>query len=100
MRNPTNGQISWIVEVETSDPGKSVVGAAILAAICMEIDMERGRQQGRPNLLFVFYRPSANLQLAEKKLKELAHHNRVSFLGEILSLTEKQALEKIRNVSS
>lgn len=29
-----DGQIAWIVEVETSDAGKAVAGAAILADIC------------------------------------------------------------------
>lgn len=57
-----DGQIAWIVEVETSDAGKAVAGAAILADICMEIEKTGPKQRKNPKLLFVFYNPSANLE--------------------------------------
>lgn len=96
VKNPSDGQIAWIVEVETGDAGKSVIGAATLADICMGIEMERGRQRESPSLLFIFYRPSANLKLAEKRLVELTRQNRIKHLRDILLLTEKEGLEKIR----
>jgi len=90
VRREKNGPVRWIVEVETSEAGKPVVGAAILADICMEIDCGN-----RPNLLFVFYRPSANLQLAEKRLEHLVRQRRVEHLGDITIMTEKDAIKKI-----
>jgi len=93
VRKERNGSVRWIVEVETSEAGKSVVGAATLADICMEIDCG-----DRPNLLFVFYRSSANLQLAEKRLKHLVRQRRVKHLRDIIVLTEKDAIEKIRQL--
>lgn len=94
--DPTNGQIVWIVEVETSDPGKSIVGAAVLADICMTIENEKGHQPTKPHLLFVFYRSLANLDLAEKKLAQLRQQNRIRQLAEVLALTEKDALKVVR----
>jgi len=96
VKSQSSGQIACIVEVETSaQAGKSIAGAAILADVCIEIEKERGRQQKSPKLIFVFYRPSANLKLAEKRLIELTRYNRIKCLEEILFLSEKGALEKI-----
>ena len=93
VRRDRNGPVRWIVEVETSEAGKSVVGAATLADTCMEIDCA-----DRPNLLFVFYRPSTNLQLAEKRLEHLVRQRRVEHLGDITIMTEKNAVNKIRQL--
>jgi Holliday junction resolvase-like predicted endonuclease len=56
----SDGEIVWLVEVETSEAGKAVAGAAILADICMQ----KMNVRDRPKPLFVFYRPSANLILS------------------------------------
>jgi len=66
VRNREN-EIVWLVEVETSEGGKAVAGAAILADICME----KMNVQNKPKVLFVFYRSGSNLELAEKRLKPL-----------------------------
>lgn len=62
-----NDQILWLVEVETSEGGKAVAGAAILADVCMQ----RMNVEGKPKLLFVFYRAGSNLGLAKKRLNAL-----------------------------
>jgi len=86
-------QLVWIVEVETSEAGKAVVGAAILADICMEIERQKGEQVAKPNLLFIFYRGTPNLGLATKRLPKLM--TRISHLGDIRALTEAQAVLEI-----
>jgi hypothetical protein len=43
VRKGADGQIVWIVEIETSDAGKAVAGAAVLADVCMQVDMDGGR---------------------------------------------------------
>ena len=93
VRDPNDMQILWIVEVETGEAGKAVVGAAILADICIEVEMRKGRQQIKPQLLFVFYRSSTKLQLAEKRLLQLA--GRTNYLAQIEPVTMKQALDMI-----
>jgi hypothetical protein len=93
VRDRTDGQILLIVEVETSDAGKSVVGAAVLADVCMGIEIEGERQRKSPSLLFVFYRPSAHLDLAKKRLAQLRQQNRINHLAEIHVMTENDALE-------
>ena len=82
-------QIIYLVEVETSEGGKAVVGAAILADICMK----KMGVNNKPKLLFVFYKPESNLKLAEKRLKELK--NRVSYIQLVPALTENAARELI-----
>lgn len=91
VRGRITGQILWIVEVETSDAGKAVVGAAVLADICMGIE----GQQERPTRVLIFYRPSANLDLAKKRLSQLRQQGRIKHLADILIWTESQALEEI-----
>lgn len=88
-----NGQIVWIVEVETSEAGKAVVGAAALADVCMEIEKQKGQQVVNPYLLFVFYRTTANLELATKRLTALK--SRISHLEDTLALNEDDAIRKI-----
>lgn len=88
-----NGQLVWIVEVETSEAGKAVVGAAALADICVEIERQRGQQVVKPNLLFVFYRGTPNLGLATKRLAAL--RTRIVHLQDVLALTEREAVLKI-----
>jgi len=51
------------VEVEPSEGGKATAGAAILVDICMK----RIKVVNKPKLMFVFYRPDSNLNLAEKR---------------------------------
>jgi hypothetical protein len=94
VRNPASHQIVHIVEVETGDAGKAVVGAAVLADICMGIEIEKGRQQKKPTLIFVFYEQSANLQLGKKRLTQLARQNRIRHLADVLIRSEKEALEE------
>lgn len=93
VSNPKDGQIVWIVEVETSEAGKAVVGAAALADICMEKEMAKGLQKVKPKLLFVFYRTSANLELAVKRLTAL--EPKTTHLRDIAALNEREALLKI-----
>jgi hypothetical protein len=96
VRSKGSDDVAWIVEVETSEAGKSVVGAAVLADVCMQIETERGRQRERPNLLFIFHRPSANLQLAEKRFEQLKRQHRLEHLAGVSILTERQAVEEIQ----
>jgi hypothetical protein len=42
--------------VETSDAGKAVAGATILAGICMEMEKTGPTQRISPKLPFVFYK--------------------------------------------
>jgi len=93
VRNPKDRQIVWIVEVETSEAGKAVVGAAALADICMEKEIAKGPQKVKPKLLFVFYRTSANLELAVKRL--IALRSKITHFSEIAALTEREAFLKI-----
>jgi len=97
VRSKGNPNILWIVEVETAQAGKSVVGAAVLADVCMQIEIERGKQKGKPILIFVFYRASANLQLAEKRLRRLHDQRKIEHLGGIKILTKEKALIEIRS---
>jgi hypothetical protein len=94
VRDSTTGKILCIVEIETSDAGKAVVGATVLADICMEI--EGKDQQERPTLVFIFYRLSANLDLAKKRLAQLMQQDRMRHLADILIWTESQAIERIK----
>jgi hypothetical protein len=86
-------QIVWLVEVETSEGGKAVAGAAILADICME----KMNVKGRPKLLFVFYRPESNLKLAEKRLS--AMESRIKHLDMKRPVSETAALKQISEFS-
>ena len=96
VRSQVRPDILWIVEVETGQAGKSVVGAAALADVCMQIETESGKQQGQPTLIFVFYRASVRLQLAEKRIRKLKEQRRLRFVGDAKVLTENEALAKIR----
>jgi len=89
----SEGQIVSLVEVETSEGGKAVAGAAILADICMENEMAKGLQNTKPNLLLVFYQTSANLELAVKRLTAL--RPKTTHLRDIDALNEREALLKI-----
>jgi len=100
VRSKQDQDIIWLVEVETSQAGKSVVGAMMLADICMEEEIKRGRQREKPGIMFIFYRESANLQLAEKRLEALRRRRRVSHLAKILVLDETTALKKSSNLPS
>ncbi len=91
--NPEDDQIAWIVEIETSEAGKAGVSAAALADICMEKEMAKVLQKVKPKLLFVFYRTSANLELAVKRLTALKP--RTTHLRDIAALNEREALLKI-----
>jgi hypothetical protein len=93
VRDPAS-QIAHIVEVETGGAGKAVVGAAVLADICMGIEIEKGRQQNKPTLIFVFYKQSANLQLGKKRLTQLARQNRIRHLADVVIRTEKEVLKE------
>jgi len=95
VRDPNDKQIHWVVEVETGEAGKAVVGAAILADICIEMETQKGHQQIKPNLLFVFYRSSTKLQLAGKRLRQLVGRNRTNYLVQIEPVTMKRALDII-----
>jgi hypothetical protein len=95
VRDPKDKQIHWIVEVETGEAGKAVVGAALLADICIELETQKGHQQVKPNLLFVFYRPSTKLQLAEKRLRQLVGRSRTNYLAKIEPVTMRRALDII-----
>jgi len=98
VKDRKNGDIVWIVEVETSQAGKAVVGAAALAEICMRIEKTEGRQKETPYLLFVFYTPSAKLQLANKRLKRLFEDGKIEHLRWIEPMHKKQAIEEIRRL--
>jgi hypothetical protein len=88
VRN-SDGEIIWMVEVETSEGGKAIVGAAVLADVCMD----KMSVRNKPKLLFVFYRSEANLKLAEKRL--LALKGRITNVELMSPLSEKRALEQI-----
>ena len=88
VRN-SDGEIVWLVEVETSEGGKAVAGAAILA----DITMQKMSVRNKPKLMFVFYRTDSNLKLAEKRL--LALKERISGVELMPPLSEKDALEQI-----
>lgn len=79
--------------METSEGGKAVAGAAILADICME----KMNVKGRPKLLFVFYRPRSNLKLAEKRLSAIG--SRIKYLEMSRPLSETVALKQISESS-
>jgi len=91
-----DGPIHYIVEVETSQPGKAVVGAAVLADAC--VDSDPNQQEAKPTLLFIFYRPTAKLQLAAKRLTRLEPLRRFEHLNDILFLREDEALDKIQKL--
>jgi len=95
IKEPANHQIVNIVEVETSEAGKTVVGAAVLADTCMQIEIEKGRQQEKPTLIFIFYRQSANLKLGKKRIAQLTRQNRIRHLTDVLIMTEKEVLKEI-----
>jgi hypothetical protein len=76
IRGGEDQDIIWLVEVETSQAGKSVVGAMVLADACMEKEIESGQQKEKPSMMFIFYRASANLQLAEKRSEALKQQRR------------------------
>jgi hypothetical protein len=97
VRDPNGKQIHWIVEVETGEAGKAVVGAAILADVCIEVETREGRQRIKPKLLFVFYKSSTKLQLAEKRLLQLV--GRTNYLAEIEPVTIRRALERIAELA-
>lgn len=99
VRSKHSKDIVWLVEVETSRAGKSIVGAAILADICIEKEIKSRRQRKKSAIIFVFYRKSSNLQLAEKRLKELTRLRKVSHLKPILVLYEMNALKKIKELT-
>jgi len=64
-----------------------------LADICMEKERAKGLQKANPKLLFVFYRTSANLELAVKRLTALKP--KITHLSEIAALTERKAFLRI-----
>jgi len=99
VRRRGNEDVAWIVEVEASQAGKSVVGAAVLADVCMQIEKQQGRQKGKPDLLFVFYRPSAKLQLARKRLERLTENRVIEHLNEIKIMTEKRVLDEVAHAT-
>lgn len=78
--------------METSGGGKAVAGAAILADICMK----RMNVTDKPKLLFVFYRPESNLNLAEKRLLPLK--DRVDNIELMPPVSETTALEQISGI--
>ena len=80
VRSRKSEDIIWLVEVETSHAGKSVVGAVILADICIEEEMRKRRPREKAGIIFIFYRASANLQLAHKKLDALKRQRRIRHL--------------------
>ena len=94
-RSRKSEDIIWLVEVETSHAGKSVVGAVILADICIEEEMRKRRQREKAGIMFIFYRASANLQLAHKKLDALKRQRRIRHLEPIFILDELSAQKKI-----
>lgn len=99
VRSKHDKDIVWLVEVETGRAGKSIVGAAILADICIEKEIKSRRQRKKSGIMFIFYRTSANLQLAEKRLKELTRLRKVNHLAPILVLYEMNALKKIKELT-
>jgi len=100
VRRPGNENIAWIVEVETSQAGKSIAGAAVLADVCLRIEKQQGRQKGKPDLLFVFYRPSAKFQLARKRLEPLVENQVIEHLNEIKIMSKKRVLEEIAHAKA
>jgi hypothetical protein len=84
-----NGQIVWLVEVETGEGGKSLAGAAVLADACME----KMQVKNKPNLLFVFYRSETNLDLAKKRLDAIG--SRVKFLRILPPATFESAMKSL-----
>jgi len=99
VRDPKNNDILWIVEVETSEGSKAVVGAALLADICMEIEKNRDRQHGDPKLRFIFYGKDAKVhsKLAEKKFDAI--RDRIQ-LKDIKAKIEVEALQEISDLLS
>jgi len=93
VRN-TDGEIVWLVEVESGsgEGGKAMAGAALLADVCME----RMNVRGKPKLLFVFHRPDSNLQLAEKRL--LALKGRLTTVELVSPLSKNAALQTIASL--
>lgn len=98
VRDSKNNEIVWIVEVETSEPSKAVVGAILLADVCMEIEMQRGTQREKPRLLFIFYAPKATIKLATKRIHAIGE--RLTHLHNIEALTEREALQEISDIQA
>jgi len=81
---------------EVPEPTERLMLIKRLLKVGEDYDVKSVSIQSDANLLFVFYRPSTNLQLAEKRLEHLVRQRRVEHLGDITIMTEKDAIEKIR----
>ena len=98
FRDKRNGEITYIIEVETSKAGKSVVGAAILADYCIADHISRGEnnQSSVPHLVFVFLGEKPRIELAQKRLNRIQEGGYLRHLKQpILICREGEAPEKI-----
>lgn len=99
LREKRNGEITHIIEVETSKAGKSVVGAAILADYCIGDHMSRGEdnQSSVPHMVFVFLGEKPRIELAPKRLTRIQGKGYLRHLKQpILICRERETIEKIR----
>ena len=69
-----NDEITHIVEIESSEAGRSVIGAALLADYCIQHHKENGMQHSNPYLIFVILGEQASTKLTGKRLAGLAKH--------------------------
>lgn len=96
FRDKSSGEITHIIEVETSRAGKSVVGAAILADYCIGEHMKSGEQSHSPYLVFVFLGEAPRIELAKKRINRIHREDYLKHLRKpILICSEMEAVEKI-----
>ncbi len=98
VRKKKDEDITWLVEVETSAAGKAFAGAIISADVCMNIMIEKRKQRQKPGIMFIFYRPKANLELANKRLEALTQKSKISHLEPIWIMNEETALKRINEM--
>ena len=100
FRGKSNGEITHIIEVETSKAGKSVVGAAVLANYCIgdHISRRKDNQSSAPHMIFVFLGEKPRIELAQKRLSRIQEEGYLRHLKQpILICREREAIEKIRH---
>lgn len=90
-----NGEITHIVEIESSEAGRSVIGAALLADYCIQYHKENGMQRRNPYLVFAILGEQASTKLTGKRLARLEKH----FANlQIRLYSEREAAEKLSHL--
>ncbi|MDH5770686.1 MAG: hypothetical protein OEZ25_05310 [Candidatus Bathyarchaeota archaeon] len=95
-----SGEITHIIEVETSKAGKSVVGSAILADYCIGDHIIRGEnnQSSEPHMVFVFLGENPRIELVPKRLNKVEEMGYLKHLKQpILICRDREAIEIIRS---